>query len=520
MAFNIGINVLETDGKATPALAGAPVSVGAYLVRSARGVPGKVYKVTGMGQVRERLGFPIDGAYGYYALKGFFENGGMTAYVRRIVQDVGSGMATAASRVFDSITVTAAYLDDPDPGSWGNRVAIQIIEHGPYDPVPNTYDILVKRDVADKNPVEVWDRLTNAASPTSPARKAIDAINDKNAGSKYIRIDVSSTSNPAATTEADVESFPTVSNAPAFVPLDASNTNRDDSLTSAGIAAAATAAWSSFDPFDVQLLACPESNDPDVANAALTYCANRGDCMYLGHTAMTDGLDGAKNYTNNNGFRQNKVYGAIYFPWIWVTKEGGGRIWVPPDGHVMGVYARTESERGIWKAPAGVQAVVRGVLDISQRLGDVDHTDLVKNGSVNAVRYVTGAGFIVDSSRTLSTNPLWYYVNVRLLFNYVKSTLRSGLRWVVQEPNTEELWKKVSINSVRPFLMGLWRKGAFGPGKPDDVFTIKCDAENNPPANIQLGIFTLEVYFYPSRPAETVVIVVGQQEGKSSASEA
>ena len=214
------------------------------------------------------------------------------------------------------------------------------------------------------------------------------------------------------------------------------------------------------------------------------------------------------------------MYGAIYFPWIQVSREGGGHIWVPPVGHVMGVYARTESERGIWKAPAGVQALVRGALDASRRIGDLDHTDLVKNGSVNAIRFVPGAGFIVDSSRTLSTNPLWYYVNVRLLFNYVKSSLRRSLRWVVQEPNSEDLWKKVAINSVRPFLMGLWRRGAFGPGKPDEVFTIKCDAENNPGTNIQLGIFTLEVYFYPSRPAETVVIVVGQQEGASSASEA
>jgi phage tail sheath protein FI len=163
---------------------------------------------------------------------------------------------------------------------------------------------------------------------------------------------------------------------------------------------------------------------------------------------------------------------------------------------------------------------VRGTLDTSRRIGDVDNTDLVKNGSVNAIRFVPGAGFTESTSRTLSTNPLWYYVNVRLLFNYVKSSLRRSLSWVVQEPNTQELWDKVAINSVRPFLMGLWRKGAFGPGKADDVFTIKCDAENNPPANIQQGIFTLEVYFYPSRPAETVVIVVGQQEGKSSASEA
>ncbi len=522
MAFNVGINVLETDGKATPALAGAPVSVGAYLIRSARGVPGKVYKVTGMGQVRERFGFPIDDAYGYYALKGFFENGGVTAYVSRIVQDTGSGMATAASKVFDNVTVTAAYLNEVDPGNWGKRVAIQIVEHGAYDPVPNTFDILVKRDVDDKNPVEIWDRLTNAANPTTPARKAIDAINDPNAGSKYIKIAVSGTTNPSATTTDDLESFPSTSPEPAFVPLDASNTNREDILgqNPGLLVAAVSAAWARFDPYDVQLLACPETNDPDVVNAALTYCANRGDCMYLGHTSINHDLTGAEGYTNNNAFRQNKVYGAIYFPWIWVSKEGGGRIWVPPDGHVIGVYARTEAERGIWKAPAGVQAGVRGVLDINQRLGDVDHTDLVKNGSINAIRYVTGAGFIVDSSRTLSTNPLWYYVNVRLLFNYVKSTLRAGLRWVVHEPNTQELWNKVAINSVRPFLMGLWRKGAFGPGKADDVFTIKCDAENNPPANIQLGIFTLEVYFYPSRPAETVVIVVGQQEGKSSASEA
>jgi phage tail sheath protein FI len=167
-----------------------------------------------------------------------------------------------------------------------------------------------------------------------------------------------------------------------------------------------------------------------------------------------------------------------------------------------------------------VQAQVKGALGLRHLIGDVDHTDLVKNGSVNALRFVPGAGIIVDSSRTLSTNPLWYYVNVRLLFNYVKSSLRSSLRWVVQEPNNEQLWKKVKINSVTPFLMGLWRAGAFGPGAADDVFTVKVDAENNPPANIQQGIFTLEVYFYPSRPAETVIIVVGQQEGGGSAGEA
>ncbi len=110
-------------------------------------------------------------------------------------------------------------------------------------------------------------------------------------------------------------------------------------------------------------------------------------------------------------------------------------------------------------------------------------------------------------------------MNVRLLFNYVKTSLKYGLRWVVQEPNDTTLWNKIKYTSVTPFLMGLWRRGAFGPGAPKDVFTVKVDAENNPSANIQQGILNIEVYFYPSRPAETIVITVGQQDGAASASE-
>jgi uncharacterized protein len=101
----------------------------------------------------------------------------------------------------------------------------------------------------------------------------------------------------------------------------------------------------------------------------------------------------------------------------------------------------------------------------------------------------------------------------------VKSSLVQGLRWTAQEPNDPTLWNKVKFNTVTPFLMGLWRRGAFGPGSPEEVFTVKVDAENNTPAQIQQGLLMIEVYFYPSRPAETIVITVGQQEGGGSASE-
>ena len=218
-----------------------------------------------------------------------------------------------------------------------------------------------------------------------------------------------------------------------------------------------------------------------------------------------------------------KVFGALYGPHIAISDPAGVGPspirWVSPVGHVMGVYARIEASRGIWKAPAGDEATIFGALDVEYRLSDAEHTDLVRNGAVNGIRVVPRAGIVVDSSRTLSSDTRWLYVNVRLLFNYVKSTLKAGLSWVRQEPNRDTLWNAVKFSSVTPFLMGLWRQGAFGTGNPDQVFTVICDASNNPPVQVDQGIFTVEVYFYPSRPAETIIIIVGQQPSGATATD-
>jgi len=101
----------------------------------------------------------------------------------------------------------------------------------------------------------------------------------------------------------------------------------------------------------------------------------------------------------------------------------------------------------------------------------------------------------------------------------VKVSLRDGLRWVAQEPHDDELRRKVKFNVVTPFLLGLWRQGAFGSDPPAQVFTVICDQTNNPPEQVDQGNFTVEVYFYPVKPAETIVIIVGQQESSASASE-
>lgn len=280
--------------------------------------------------------------------------------------------------------------------------------------------------------------------------------------------------------------------------------------------------FSAFDSYEIQLLTC-ERTDPALVSSALAYCAGRGDCLYVG--AVPEGFvgSGSQAVAYGKAFQAKKAYGALYGPWIKIFDPiGAGETpvkWVPPVGHVMGVYARVESTRGVWKAPAGDEAFVLGALDVEHRLSDGEHDDLVRNGSINGLRPVARAGIVVDASRTLSTDLRWLYVNVRLLFNYVKSSLKQGLSWVRQEPNRDTLWNAVKFNSVIPFLMGLWRQGAFGTGTPQQVFTVICDASNNPPDQVDQGNFKLEVYFYPSKPAETIVVLVGQQPSGASASE-
>lgn len=404
-------------------------------------------------------------------------------------EDVIAALAASAT-LGTSLTVKAGYMGKEDPGAWGNNLSAMLTINNEN---AGHYDLAV---YSGNDRVEVWEDLKDAQDTAL-------IINNASSGSKFITIQ-----NPASGT-LSVSTLTQLTN------------GSDDNLSQDNVNSQVRDAMNRFNTYDVQLVCCPESSEQGVVSDLLTYCENRGDCMFVGHTPIGANGGAAKEYGKK--LRGDKVYGALYFPWIRVYDPldplGHKLKFIPPTGHVLGVYARTERERGIWKAPAGNAARISGALDVQYSITDIEHTDMVKNGSVNAVRFISGQGIVIDSSRTLSTSTLWLYVNVRLLFNFVKSSLKSGLRWVVQEPNNDALWNKIKYNSVTPFLMGLWRQGAFGPGSPEQVFTVKVDAENNPGANIQQGILSVEVYFYPSRPAETIIITVGQQEGGATASE-
>lgn len=385
------------------------------------------------------------------------------------------------------------------------------------------FDLLVSSQTsADPTPqlVESWEKLT---MDDSAARYAPSVVNDAFTGSTFIAV-------------VNLKGTFTGRSAPAAgkllrmglaTPTTSGLTRVQGSDGTAPSASEYKAALSHFDSIAIQLLACLEDMPDDVlravSRASLDYCVgvNKGDCMFVGHTPKNRDAGGAKAFGQE--FRAAKVYGALYWPWITVTDPAGKganptRV-IPPTGHVLGVYARIDQTRGVWKAPAGNEASIRGALAVERDVTDVDHTDLVKNGSINGIRNIRGTGIVVDASRTLSTDTRWLYVNVRLLFNYVKASLREGLRWVKQEPNREALWSMIKFNTVTPFLLRLFQNGAFGPGAAEDVFKVVCGPENNPPSEIMVGNLRVEVYFYPSRPAETIIILVGQLEGRPAAGE-
>jgi phage tail sheath protein FI len=200
-------------------------------------------------------------------------------------------------------------------------------------------------------------------------------------------------------------------------------------------------------------------------------------------------------------------YAAMYWPWIKVADPVAGKqVFVPPSGHMAGIWARNDSSRGVHKAPAN--EVVRGAVTLELNITKGEH-DVLNPIAVNCIRSFRGQGIRVWGARTLSSDPEWRYLNVRRLFNYVEKSILQGTNWVVFEPNDPKLWDSVK-RTVTMFLRRVWRDGALFGKAPAQAFFVKCDEENNPPENRDVGILTVEIGIAPVKPAEFVVFRISQ----------
>ena len=205
-------------------------------------------------------------------------------------------------------------------------------------------------------------------------------------------------------------------------------------------------------------------------------------------------------------------YGAQYVPDILVQDplDPKRRVTVAPSGHIAGIYARTDSTRGVHKAPAN--EIIRGALAPSYAITHQDQGQLNQNG-VNAIRMFDREGIRVWGARTLApAGSEWRYINVRRLFAMIEKSIERSTRWVVFEPNDEPLWKSI-IRDVRAFLMLLWRQGALMGATPEEAFFVRCDAETNPTEVVDAGMVVTMIGVAPVKPAEFVIFRIGQGAG-------
>jgi uncharacterized protein len=259
---------------------------------------------------------------------------------------------------------------------------------------------------------------------------------------------------------------------------------------------------------EISICAVPGVWSGTVESALITHCEQLKDRFAI--LDPQDGLDIEGIQTFREVF--DTKYAALYYPWLVVTDPatGLGAIEVPPSGHLAGIYARVDNERGVHKAPANV--VIRGIRLTDGIAQDVTkrHQDLLNPKGINAIRFFPGLGQRVWGARTLSSDTSWKYINVRRLFLFLEESIEEGTQWVVFEPNDEALWALVR-QTVANFLTTVWRSGALAGTTADEAFFVVCDRSTMTEDDIANGRLICVIGVAPVYPAEFVIFRIQQK---------
>jgi phage tail sheath protein FI len=272
---------------------------------------------------------------------------------------------------------------------------------------------------------------------------------------------------------------------------------------------------------EVSIVAVPGITSQVVQDALINHCETLKDRFAVLDPAPKAGNQ-APDLNDIQTQRQNydTKYAAIYYPRILVRDPlTETDIPIPPSGHVLGIYARSDIERGVHKAPAN--EVVRGItgFELTINKGEQDILN-PKPNNINVLRDFrkSGRGYRVWGARCITSDPDWKYINVRRLFIFVEESIDEGTQWVVFEPNDEPTWARVR-RTVSNFLTNVWRDGALQGSKPEEAFFVKCDRTTMTQTDIDNGKLIMEIGIAPVKPAEFVIFRIGQWSGGSSVEE-
>jgi len=481
-------------------ITGVATSIGAFVGWAPLGSTTEAVLVQSFSDYQRQFGGLDSRSYLGYAVNQFFNNGGQQAYIVRLVWT--DAQTAEAAGVGGTLNLWAR-----SPGQWANGLKIVVT------PVAGSLFNLQVQD-ASSNSLETFLNLS--------ATSAMPVIDND---SQYITLVDPSTGNPPGSIN-----LPAAATVPLAGGQDGTVLHPKDGVNGNGNFEIALNADGSgtggvhlLDRVDIfNLLCVPGEADETTISHLEDYC-NTERAFYVvdcPQTATISNLGSGPIGAAGSGLSGNHSdHAAYYFPWIQAPDPLAGnrpRLF-PPSGSVAGIYAYTDANRGVWKAPAGIDASLSGVSALQYVLTDLENGRLNIN-AVNCLRQFRVYGDVVWGARTLQGNnqagSQWKYVPIRRLALYLESSLYDGTQWVVFEPNDETLWSQIRLN-VGSFMQGLFLQGAFQGTTPQQAYFVKCDSENNPQSSIDQGVVNILVGFAPLYPAEFVVIQIQQMAGQT-----
>jgi uncharacterized protein len=473
-------------------ISGVATSIALFIGWAARGPTDRAVRLASFADYERQFGGLDLRTLLPYSVKQFYENGGADAYVLRIID---AASAKSASVALAGITYTAN-----SPGAWANTYSVRTTPRS----APN----------AARFKLEVISVPDNNAAVESFENLSVDS-----ADARYVETMVNGRSRFVTVTVAPGSAAPGL----ATTPLNTDTAGVDGTVLGPADAAFKTAVLALFglgtitDRIDLFNLVCV----PGLTDAA-TITTLQGECRRRRAFLIVDSPEGetVANMPNNVTplAGPDAMNAALFFPWVSSPDPLQERALrdFPPCGFVAGVFARTDAQRGVWKAPAGSEAGLNGAVSLAIAMSDAENGQLNPLG-INCLRTLPVYGMIVWGSRTLhgdnDRGSEWKYVPIRRVALFIEETLYRNTKWVVFEPNDEPLWAQIRLN-IGAFMHGLFVQGAFQGKTPKDAYFVKCDKETTTQNDIDLGIVNIIVGFAPLKPAEFVVIKIQQIAGQ------
>ena len=525
---NPGVYIQELPNP-VQSIVGVPTAVAAFYGQAPQGQVDYPYQVNSWADYENEFG-GLDSAYPLsYAVYLFFVNGGSTALVVRY-NDPNVG--TASAQLSTDIT-----LDASSSGDWGTQLSAEVDYANLLDPQVNLFNLTITQT---QGSTVVAQEVYRGASLTKGNPQYLPTLLNAS------RLVTPATGNawtqkPAETKELAFTMPAAAAGAPGG---GAAGGGAAGGGAAGGGVAAAPPAGGTGGPV-------PTLGDPNQktgiyallkANIFNMLCLPVDPLTTYDAQTLSDAADFCKKYramlimdppvawtnsppplqfptiTGSPAISSASENAAVYYPNLVVTDGAGATFDVGPCGAVAGVWAATDNSRGVWKAPAGTAATISGITGFTAQVDDGE-SGILNPLAVNGLRTLPVVGGAVWGARTTvgaDQNPSqWKYIPVRRVALYIEESLRRGMQWAVFEPNAEPLWASLRLD-VTAFMQGLFRQGAFAGTTAAQAYLVKCDASNNPPDQVALGIVNVLVGFAPLYPAEFVIISIQQQAGQAS----